>query len=303
MDTRDLRIFSVTYESNSFNSAAAKIYITPQGLAKVINKLETELDVPLFVRSVNGISPTIYGTNLYHKVRDLDYLLHEVSSLKGSYSTSKTALSIYATNGAFYYLGYEFFYEYQKAHSNITFNLVEVPDSFLNDQFLERKYHLGFLTGPVNPELFDSIFVSTVSQCVIMHPDNPLAKLDTLKPSDLQGVPTALLGREYSSFSAHYSMMIDHELSPTIVLETSNDSLIFEFAAKNHGVGFVQKSLLNRTVVKSAVESGVVVAKDLNDVDMSKDIYFVSNKNIELTPEEIAFKQYVKSCMEVSSMQ
>ena len=286
MDTRDLRIFSVTYESNSFNSAAAKIYITPQGLAKVINKLETELDVPLFVRSVNGISPTIYGTNLYHKVRDLDYLLHEVSSLKGSYSTSKTALSIYATNGAFYYLGYEFFYEYQKAHSNITFNLVEVPDSFLNSQFLERKYHMGFLTGPVNPELFDSVFVSSVSQCVIMHPDNPLAKLDTLKPSDLQGVPTALLGREYSSF-----------------LETSNDSLIFEFAAKNHGVGFVQKSLLNRTVVKSAVESGVVVAKDLNDVDMSKDIYFVSNKNIELTPEEIAFKQYVKSCMEVSSMQ
>ena len=55
MDTRDLRIFSVTYESNSFNSAAAKIYITPQGLAKVINKLETELDVPLFVRSVNGV--------------------------------------------------------------------------------------------------------------------------------------------------------------------------------------------------------------------------------------------------------
>jgi len=46
-----------------------------------------------------------------------------------------------------------------------------------------------------------------------------------------------------------------------------------------------------------------VVAKDLNDVDMSKDIYFVSNKNIELSSEELAFKQYVKSCMAVSSMQ
>lgn len=303
MDTRDLRIFSVTYESNSFNSAAAKIYMTPQGLAKVINKLETELDVPLFVRSVNGISPTVYGTNLYHKVRDLDYLLHEVSSLKGSYSAAKTALSIYATNGAFYYLGYEFFYEYQTVHPNITFNLVEVPDSILNDQFLERKYHLGFLAGPVNPELFDSIFVSTVSQCVIMHPNNPLAKLDTLRPSDLQGVPTALLGREYSSFRAHANMMMDHESSPTIVLETSNDSLIFEFAANNHGVGFVQKSLLSRTVARASVESGEVVAKDLSDVNMSKDIYFVSNKKIELTPEEKAFKQYVKSCMEVSSMQ
>lgn len=297
MDTRDLKIFSVAYESNSFNSAAAKIYMTPQGLAKVISKLEAELDVPLFVRSVNGISPTVYGTNLYHKVRDLDYLLHEVSSLKGSYSASKTALSIYATNGAFYYLGYEFFHEYQTVHPNITFNLVEIPDSILGEQFLERKFHLGFLAGPVNPELFDSIFVSTVSQCVIMHPDNPLAKLDKLMPSDLQGIPTALLGREYSSFSTHYNIMIDHKLSPTIVLETSNDSLIFEFAANNHGVGFVQKSLLNRTVTRASVESGEVVAKDLCDINMSKDIYFVSNRNVELTPEEAAFKQYVKSCM------
>lgn len=60
---------------------------------------------------------------------------------------------------------------------------------------------------------------------------------------------------------------------------------------------------MSRTVTRASVESGEVVAKDLSDVNMSKDIYFVSNKKVELSPEEEAFKQYVKSCMEVSSIQ
>ena len=93
-------------------------------------------------------------------------------------------------------------------------------------------------------------------------------------------------------------MMIDHKLSPNVVLETSNDSLIFEFAVNNHGIGFIQKNLLSRTVCKASVDAGEVVVRNLDDVRMTKDIYFVSNIKTELTPEETAFAKYVKSCME-----
>lgn len=272
--------------------------MTPQGIAKVINKLESELDAPLFVRSVNGIAPTEYGRKLYSRVRELDFLLHDVSSIKGAYTTAKTILSVYATNGAYYYLGYDFFKKYQNIHPEIAFNLIEIPDSFLNDQFLENQYHLGFLAGPVNPVFFDSVFVASVSQCLIMHPDHPLASLEKVKASDLEGYPIAILGREYSAFRAHHNMMIDHKLSPNVVLETSNDSLIFEFAVNNHGIGFIQKNLLSRTVCKASVDAGEVVVRNLDDVRMTKDIYFVSNIKTELTPEETAFAKYVKSCME-----
>ena len=303
MDTKDLKIFTVVYESNSFNSAAKKIYMTPQGLAKVINKLEAELDAPLFIRSVNGISPTVFGRKLYGRVRELDYLLHDVTSIKGAYNAVKTVLSVYATNGAFYYLGYEFFRKYQDIHPNIAFNLIEIPDSFLNDQFLENDYHLGFLAGPVNPIYFDSVFVASVSQCLIMHPNHPLASFEIVKASDLEGYPIAILGREYSAFRAHHNMMIDQNLSPDVVLETSNDSLIFEFAVSNRGIGFIQKNLLSRTVCKASVEAGEVVVKELDDVRMTKDIYFVSNVKAELTPEETAFAEYVRSCMKASSVE
>ena len=302
MDTRDLKIFTVAFESSSFNSAAQKVFITPQGLAKIINKLEAELDAPLFIRSANGISPTIYGKKLYQRVRELDYLLHDVASIKGAYAAEKTLLSVYATNGAFYYLGYEFFRKYQDIHPDIAFNLVEIPDSFLNEQFLEKEYHLGFLAGPVNPIYFDSVFVASVSQCLIMHPDHPVASLPKVKAADLEGYPIAILGREYSAFRAHHNMLIDQRLSPNVVLETSNDSLIFEFAAGNRGIGFIQKNLLSRTVCKASVEAGEVAVKELEDVNMTKDIYFVSNIKTELTQEETAFAEYVRSCMEVSSV-
>lgn len=37
MDTKDLDIFLKVFESSSFSSAADKVFLTPQGVAKIIN--------------------------------------------------------------------------------------------------------------------------------------------------------------------------------------------------------------------------------------------------------------------------
>ena len=44
MDTKDLRAFLRVYEEKSVNKAAKQLFITPQGLSRVIHNLETDLD-------------------------------------------------------------------------------------------------------------------------------------------------------------------------------------------------------------------------------------------------------------------
>ena len=65
MDVKDLRFFRQVYEERSINKASKLLFITPQGLSKVIHHLEEELGARLFERSANGMLPTESGTYLY----------------------------------------------------------------------------------------------------------------------------------------------------------------------------------------------------------------------------------------------
>ena len=65
MDTKDLRFFRQVYEERSIHKASKLLFITPQGLSKIIRHLEEELGTCLFERLANGMVPTESGTYLY----------------------------------------------------------------------------------------------------------------------------------------------------------------------------------------------------------------------------------------------
>ncbi len=78
MDTKDLRCFCRVYEERGINQAAKQLFISPQGLSRIITKLEAELQVTLFCRSARGLSPTASGTYLYENGRELLNRLEEL---------------------------------------------------------------------------------------------------------------------------------------------------------------------------------------------------------------------------------
>ncbi len=65
MDTKAIRYFWRVYEERSINKAANQLFITPQGLSKIIRNLEEELGAELFVRTPKGMEPTESGVWLY----------------------------------------------------------------------------------------------------------------------------------------------------------------------------------------------------------------------------------------------
>ena len=79
MDTKDLRSFMRVYEEKSINKAAKQLFITPQGLSRVIHNLETDLGTSLFERTPGGMIPTESGTYLYENCHTL---LRELNALE-----------------------------------------------------------------------------------------------------------------------------------------------------------------------------------------------------------------------------
>lgn len=87
MTFRQLNCFAAIYECRSIVRAAQKLYISQQGLSRILGTLEGEAGV-LFVRLHHGLEPTPLGTKLYYacqpvlrEMQELDRVIADVSQL------------------------------------------------------------------------------------------------------------------------------------------------------------------------------------------------------------------------------
>jgi LysR family transcriptional regulator of abg operon len=64
MQTRQLRAFLTIVETGSIRAAARRLGVSQPALSKTLHQLETELAVPLILRSASGATPTEYGRAL-----------------------------------------------------------------------------------------------------------------------------------------------------------------------------------------------------------------------------------------------
>ncbi|MCR5544994.1 MAG: LysR family transcriptional regulator, partial [Lachnospiraceae bacterium] len=65
MEIKDSNSIMECYETRSIIKAAKSLYITPQGLGKILDRLEQEAKVKLFERTKQGLIPTEAGVFFY----------------------------------------------------------------------------------------------------------------------------------------------------------------------------------------------------------------------------------------------
>ncbi len=68
MNIKDLEYFRIVCQQKSITKAAHLLYMTPQGLSRIMKNVENELDAVLFVRTGAGIQLTESGNYLYERL-------------------------------------------------------------------------------------------------------------------------------------------------------------------------------------------------------------------------------------------
>ena len=91
MNTKELQYFMKVCEEQSINKAAGKLFITQQGLSRVIANLEKNLNVKLLERNARGVFPTEEGQYLYEKCEKLICMLDEIEAALDDANVSRFA--------------------------------------------------------------------------------------------------------------------------------------------------------------------------------------------------------------------
>lgn len=296
MNTADLKTFTTVYECSSFSQASKKLFLTPQGIAKTISRLEEELDIPLFIRTKKGITPTEYADTLYEKAKDIQLIFSDITAIKSSKSALKTTVSVLSAYGFLSYLGYPFLHRFREAHPNIILNAIEVPDSILSTAFEMKKANIGFMMGgPIDDYKFKSFYITTNQYAVLLPEEHPLAQKSSLSLEDLIGISLAIKGKEYDIYPIHLNKFIKKNIYPNIELETSEDAFLFEYAANRHGGAVILEYQAKLERYAAYMQKYHLTIRRLSDATFSRDIYFVEPVNAHLTPAETAFKEYIYS--------
>jgi len=102
MEIKQLRVFLAVADAKSFLKAADSLYVSRQAVTKIIDQLEEELQLDLFVRSQKGAMMTPAGIFLYPKasalLAEFDKLKEDTMDIRRSY---RTPLRIYMTQGIY----------------------------------------------------------------------------------------------------------------------------------------------------------------------------------------------------------
>lgn len=285
MDTKQIISFMKVYELRSINAAAKSLYISTQGLSKIIQKMETELDVALFIRQPSGVVPTVYADHLYQHGQAI---VDEIKAICNEKETvAQKELLVGCTSGILRILSLKFLYDFREQYPSIPLCLYDNTDRTLEKMIQEEEIGLCILSGPVDPLKYNISFFLSCEVCVVTNIHNPLAKLPEVRMKDLENEPLIISSREYHVYQKRYNAMMRMDSRPNVVLETMD----IDLHAISASQGYASALMLNLPEFVGNYPNIKVIPFSPDDRSFW-DTYLVSKRDRELTTDEKIFLDF-----------
>lgn len=252
MNTNDISVYLTVYKTRSFSKAARELYMSPQGVVKVIQRLEDEFGTKLFSRTSKGVIPTASGDILYG---DTLHIYKEYSDLRKKLNPEeiKTNLRFLYTQGIMSYLSITFLDAYASDHKDINLITEEMSDRFVLNSILDNSADIGIITGPVNDKRLQSRSFASMRFVLVVNTGSPLASMETIGFADLDNQKLALLSHNCFPYAQLMRRIKEAGASPCAVYEADQLPFNHERASKNGCVGqsidFVAKHICYENTV------------------------------------------------------
>lgn len=237
MDTKDLRFFRQVYEERSINKASKLLFITPQGLSKIIHHLEEELGTRLFERSANGMAPTESGTYLYENSAQLleyfDEIMIGIRQIQDRDQRLKVGFSCGVLN-IFPFCKLE---EYQRKYSHIRLQWEEAANQEIIRKVRQGSMDIGFVIGQMTDHKLWSREIFRRKMNVIVYEGHPYYGRESLSVKELREKPLITLNETYYSYHSLLQRCRDFGFTPCIVAKTMESQVIYHFCRQKIGLG------------------------------------------------------------------
>lgn len=287
MDTKDLKCFLHVCREGSITKAAKLLFITPQGLSKIIINLEQELKIPLFYRTPTGLTLTEYGELLEEKAKHIISELEEIESFYDNLDNIGGQINLASAYGVIAALSPKFLFEFRKSFPNINLKWKEYSDLRAENAVWNGDADCGLIKGPISNEELESVKLASYKPMVLIPKAHKLATKKVININDLKNEPIILEGNEFKIYHNFIQSCKKAGFTPNIAFETTELSLAHKLCQQGVGLAIT---------VDFAVEDMPLegfVALPFKECGPKWEIYFVTKKQTVKSPPVRFFEDHI----------
>ncbi len=237
MDVKDIHSFMECYETRSINKASKSLYISPQGLGKLLDRLEHELRAPLFDRTKQGLIPTEAGVFLYDKSQKLLTDMQEIEQGLELIRNKKKTFHIGYSCGLIRMLPMKKMEAFQAAFTGNDIIWDEGSNQDVKDRLVKGQLDIALVIGRVAATDFVEKEVSSKQMCAIVPSNHPLYDKDSIQIRDLKDEQLITLNEKYQSYTNLLNTCEREGFYPNIRAKTMEAAMIYEFVSEGLGIG------------------------------------------------------------------
>ena len=245
MEVRVLRYFLTVVREESITKAAEVLHITQPTLSRQLSQLEDEIGAKLFDRGSRRITLTNEGMLLCRRAEEIIELVDKTEKeLQEKDEQIEGRLSVGCGEIASVQLLSEIFKNFREKYPRVSFDIFTATADIVKEQMDKGLIDIGLLLEPIDMERYDFIRLGIREKWVVlMRPDDPLTKKETITAEDLSLLPL-IFPRRVSVQSELASWFGDYYDRLNIVF-TSNLS--------TNGAIMVRKGMAYSIVIEGAI--------------------------------------------------
>lgn len=293
MNLRQIEFASEIARTRSFTQAAKNLFISQPALSSQIKALEDELGFQLFIRNKKRpLELTDGGQAFLFHAQKIDADLVRMKSSLGKYQANACGE---VRVGLFLTFGYtcigEIIDQFRQTNENVRLKFkigmsIDLLEELLRDE-IDVAIVMDSYPGQLpNNDKLPHYLISQSELAVVTNRRNPLASRTSISLKDLDDEPTMMVSRHSPMYQTLASNMDALEVKPNVIGESSQADVVMQLAENNIAVGFL--SVETHSYYRSEKTRAIPIYPKI-----SRDVYFVCNKESRNVRWSRAFRDYV----------
>ena len=237
MNTKNFKCFQTVYEERNLQKAAGKLFLSPQGLSKIIKSLEDEVGTPLFIRSKEGLIPTESGKVFYEKSKLLNRDLNDLFASIDALNSREARFQIGFSSGTLRALDVSVIRKIMAEHSEIVASWHERSNDTVMKQVLHNEVGFGFVIGQPSHQELKCCKIKSIDVVLYVYREHPLWDAGEVDLTAIKEEPLISMNENYHIYHDVIAACQMNGFHPNIIAKVSEGESIYQLVKNQIGIG------------------------------------------------------------------
>lgn len=251
MNTKNFKCFQIVYEEKNITSAANKLFLSPQGLSKIIKALEEECGTPLFVRTKEGLIPTESGKIFYQKSLEVSKSLNEMFSLVHAQGSKNKRFKIGFSLGTIRAVNIANIRKFMEIHPEISGSWREQANVEVRHKVANGDIDFGIVVGIPKDKGLKATRLCSLEVVVYVYKGHRLWDATEVSLSDLRDEQIISMNENYHIYHDLVDACHIEDFNPSIIAKVGEGESIYSLVKNKIGIGISPRFLKEDDHVKA----------------------------------------------------